>query len=157
MLPKLHLLLELTPYKTDYYILLSKDGKNSTAAFYYLHIEPNNCFVGGGVYRPEPDQLKKIRQEIQYAFEDWQTIIDDPIFQQTFPSGINSSGVLNRIPKEFDQNSKVSEYLKMKGFFSVKKLTDKEIISEDVFEKINFCFQTTKPLVDFLNKAMENN
>jgi len=38
-----------TPYKTDYYIILNKDGKNSPSAFYYLHIEPKNCFVGGGV------------------------------------------------------------------------------------------------------------
>jgi uncharacterized protein (TIGR02453 family) len=58
-----------TPYKTDYYIVLNKNGKNSASAFYYLHIEPNNCFVGGGVYNPQPDQLKKIRQEIDYAFD----------------------------------------------------------------------------------------
>ena len=44
------------PYKTDYYIVLNKNGKNSPSAFYYLHIEPDNCFVGGGVYNPQLDQ-----------------------------------------------------------------------------------------------------
>ena len=146
-----------TPYKTDYYIVLNKNGKNSPSAFYYLHIEPENCFVGGGVYNPQPDQLKKIRQEIDYAFDEWTSITTDRIFTKTFPSGINNSGVLTRTPKEFDEKSPASEFLKMKGFYTMEKLTDKEIISAHTFDKINSYFKTTKPLVDFLNRAIENN
>jgi len=145
-----------TPYKTDYYIVLNKDGKNSPSAFYFLHIEPYNCFVGGGVYNPQPEQLKKIRQEIDYAFDEWTAIIKDKLFKKTFPSGINNSGVLSRTPKEFDEENKASEFLKMKGFYTMEKLTDKEIMSEDTFKRINSYFKATKPLVDFLNKAIEN-
>jgi len=145
-----------TPYKTDYYIVLNKDGKNSPSAFYFLHIEQNNCFAGGGVYNPQPEQLKKIRQEIDYSFEEWTAIIKDKLFKKTFPGGINNSGVLSRVPKEFDEENKASEFLKMKGFYTMEKLTDKEIMLEDTFEKIIGYFKTTKPLVDFLNKAIEN-
>jgi len=145
-----------TPYKNDYYIVLNKNGKNSPSAFYYLHIEPGNCFVGGGVYNPQPDQLKKIRQEIDYAFDEWTAIINDKTFKKTFPSGVNNSGVLSRSPKEFDESNKASEFLRMKGFYTMEKLTDKEIISIDTFDKINSYFKTTKPLVDFLNRAIEN-
>jgi len=145
-----------TPYKSDYYIVLNKNGKNSPSAFYYLHIEPDNCFVGGGIYNPQPDQLKKIRQEIDYAFDEWTTIISDKLFMKTFLSGINRSGVLTRTPKEFDEANKASEFLKMKGFYTMEKLTDKEIMSQDTFKKIISYFKTTKPLVDFINKAIEN-
>jgi len=145
-----------TPYKTDYYIVLNKNGKNSSLAFYYLHIEADNCFVGGGVYNPQPDQLKKIRKEIDYAFDEWTAIINDKTFKKTFPSGINNSGVLSRTPKKFDESNKASEFLRMKGFYTKEKLTDKEIISIDTFDKINSYFKTTKPLVDFLNRAIEN-
>jgi len=145
-----------TPYKTDYYIVINKDGKNSASAFYFLHIEPDNCFVGGGVYNPQPEQLKKIRQEIDYAFDEWTAIIKDKLFKKTFPGGINNSGVLSRMPKEFDEENKAGEFLKMKGFYTMEKLTDKEILSEDTFKKIKSYFQTTKPLVDFLNKAIAN-
>ena len=145
-----------TPYKTDYYIVLNKNGKNSPSAFYYLHIEPDNCFVGGGVYNPQPDQLKKIRQEIDYAFDEWTTIIKDKSFMKTFPGGINNSGVLTRTPKEFGESNKASEFLRMKGFYTMQKLTDKEIVSIETFNKINSYFKTTKPLVDFLNRAIEN-
>ena len=145
-----------TPYKTDYYIVLNKNGKNSSSAFYYLHIEPDNCFVGGGVYNPQPEQLKKIRQEIDYSFDEWKVIINDKLFKKSFPSGINNSGVLSRTPKEFDEANEASEFLKMKGFFTTEKLTDKELISSETFKKINSYFMTTKPLVDFLNRAIEN-
>jgi len=144
-----------TPYKTDYYIVLNKNGKNSPSAFYYLHIEPDNCFVGGGVYNPQPDQLKKIRQEIDYAFNEWTAIINDKTFKKTFPSGINNSGVLTRTPKEFDEANPASEFLRMKGFYTKEKLTDKEMTSNDTFVKIIDFFKMTKPLVDFLNRAIE--
>ena len=143
-----------TPYKTDYYIVLNKNGKNSTSAFYFLHIEPNNCFVGGGVYNPQPEQLKKIRQEIAYDFEEWTSIVNDKNFKEIFPSGINNSGVLNRTPKEYGDEHKASEYLKMKGFFTMEKLTNKEMIAEETFLRINNYFNATKPLVDFLNIAI---
>ena len=104
----------------------------------------------------QTEQLKKIRQEIDYAFEEWTAIIKDKLFTKTFPAGINNSGVLSRLPKEFGEENKASEFLKMKGFYTMEKLTDKEIMSEDTFKKINSYFKTTKPLVDFLNKAIEN-
>jgi hypothetical protein len=56
------------------------------------------------------------------------------------------------MPKEFDEANKASEFLKMKGFYTMEKLSDKEVMSDETFKKINFCFKTTKPLVDFLNR-----
>ena len=145
-----------TPYKTDYYIVLNKNGKNSTSAFYFLHIKPNNCFVGGGVYNPQPEQLKRIRQEIDYAYDEWTGIINDKIFKKIFPSGINNSGVLTRTPKEYGEENKAIEFLKMKDFFTMEKISDKEIMADETCVKINNYFKTTKPLVDFLNRAIEN-
>jgi len=145
-----------TPYKTDYYIVISKNGKNSSAAFYYLHIEPENCFVGGGLYNPQPEELKKIRQEIDYSFEEWENILIDKEFKSVFVSGINNSGMLSKVPKEFKESNKASTYLKMKGFYTAEKITDKDMILKDTIKKLNICFKTVKPLVDFLNKAIEN-
>jgi len=143
------------PYKTDFYIVLSKNGKNSSSAFYFLHIEPGNCFVGGGVYNPQPQELRKIRQAISLDYPKWTSLIKDEKFQKTFPSGIHNSGVLKKVPKEFNEENKASEFLKMKGFFAMEKITDKEITQKDTFQKINFHFKTSKPLVDFLNAAIE--
>lgn len=69
-----------TPYKTDYYIVLNKNGKNSCLAFYYVHIEPGNCFAGGGVWNPQNEQLEKIRQEIDWVFR----VLYDSVTPYTF-------------------------------------------------------------------------
>ena len=144
-----------TPYKTDYYIVLNKKGKNSACAFYYLHIEPGDCFVGGGVYNPQPAELKKIRNEINFFYEEWNEIISDKTFKKVFPSGIHNSGVLTKIPKEFNEPNQASEFLKMKGFYTMEKISDTEITSKETFEKIKISMNATKKLVDFLNRAIE--
>lgn len=144
-----------TPYKTDYYIVLNQNGKNSPSAFYYVHIEPNNCFVGGGVYNPQSSQLKKIRSEINASFDEWNKIINNKDFQTRFPSGIHNSGNLVRSPKEFEDDNPAIEFLKMKGYYTQESITDKEIQSNLILEKIIDYFKTAKPLVDYLNLAIE--
>jgi uncharacterized protein (TIGR02453 family) len=145
-----------TPYKTDYYIVLKKNGKNSPSAFYFVHIEPNNCFVGGGVYNPQAPELKKIRNEISASFSEWSNIILDKDFQAKFPSGIHNSGTLLRSPKEFEEDDPAIEFLKMKGFFTQEAIGDKEIQSSQISEKIIGYFMAVKPMVDFLNMAIED-
>ncbi len=144
-----------TPYKTDYYIVLNQNGKNSPSAFYYVHIEPNNCFVGGGVYNPQATELRKIRNEINASFNEWNKIISDKDFQTKYPSGIHNSGSLVRSPKGFEDENPAIEFLKMKGFYTQESISDKEIQSSLILEKIIDYFKSVKPLVDFLNLAIE--
>ena len=143
-----------TPYKTDFYIVLNKDGKNGASAFYYLHIEPDNSFVGGGVYNPLPEELNQIRKGIEADFIQWMKIISNRQFRKAFPSGIQTSGVLSKVPKGFSQSSLAIEFLKMKGYFTMENLSDEEIVSGEVIEKITNRFKATRPLIDFLNKTI---
>lgn len=145
-----------TPYKNDYYLILNKNGKNSPSAFYYVHIEPDDCFVGGGLWNPQPEQLKKCRQEIDYNFDKWTTIINNETFKKYFPSGIQSVGILTRIPKGYDESNPASEFLKLKGFCTKENITNREIMNTNIKDKIVDYFQAVKPLIDFLNKAVEN-
>jgi uncharacterized protein (TIGR02453 family) len=145
-----------TPYKTDYYIVLNKNGKNSPSAFYFVHIEPNNCFVGGGVYNPQPAELKKIRSEIDASFTEWNKIIKSKDFQAKFPSGIHNSGTNARSPKGFEDENPAIGFLKMKGFYTQETISDKEIQSNLILEKIADYFKSVKPLVDYLNVAIED-
>ena len=51
-----------SPYKTHLGIWLSTGAKNVESAGYYLQIDAENPFVGGGMYCPQPEQIQKIRQ-----------------------------------------------------------------------------------------------
>src|SRR5687767_655728 len=52
-----------TPYKKNFAASINKGGRKSMLAGYYFHLEPGQTFVGGGVYQPMPEELKKLRQE----------------------------------------------------------------------------------------------
>ncbi|PTM10099.1 MAG: hypothetical protein DA408_16805 [Bacteroidetes bacterium] len=39
-----------------------------------MHVEPANCFVGSGVYNLHAGELKKIREETYYSWEEWNNI-----------------------------------------------------------------------------------
>src|SRR6266480_2770376 len=60
-----------SPYKTNFGASMDKGGKKSGFAGYYFHLEPGKSFVGGGLWMPAPDVVKKVRQEIDYCFDEF--------------------------------------------------------------------------------------
>ena len=81
-----------TPYKNYVLIVFNKNGFHGNTAGYYIQIEPSANFLGGGIWQTTPELLKKIRQEIDYSFNDINAIITSPKFQKTFPNGIQGVG-----------------------------------------------------------------
>ena len=143
------------PYKTDFYIVLNSAGNKSEKAFYYLHVEPGNCFVGGGVYNPLPGPLRKFRERIGCDYAEWEKIIMNRDFQKRFPTGIHSPSLLTRPPSGFRHDSPAAEFLKMKGFYTMEKLDDGEVQAKQAVALIADYFKAARSLVDFLNRALQ--
>jgi len=141
------------PYKNNLGSYLNKGGKSSNTAGFYLHIEPKNCFFGAGNYMPMPDELAKIRQEIDYNFADFKKIISSKKFKDNF-GDLSLENKLKRPPKGYDETNDAIEYLKLKGFTVFKKISDEELTSKDFVKTITELSSTVKPLVDFLNNAI---
>lgn len=67
-----------SPYKSNFGASINKGGRKAMkSAGYYFHPEPGNCFAGGGIYMSMPDELKKLRQEIDYNFSDFKKILNE--------------------------------------------------------------------------------
>lgn len=143
-----------SPYKTNFFAMINRGGRKSNYACYYLQLQPENTFVGGGVYMPMPPELQQFRQEIDYNFEEWKSILNNPSFQNIFPDGVQSPETLSRPPKGFEENNPAIEYLKMKGFYTWKPISDAEIQAQNATEGILKGFECTQPLINFLNKAL---
>lgn len=143
-----------TPYKNNLGAYLTKGGKSSNYGGFYLHIESNNCFFGAGNYQPMPEELAKIRQEIDYNFSDFKKIISNKKFKDNFDN-LSQENKLKRPPKGYDENNGAIEYLKLKGFTVFKKITEEELTSKDFVKTITELSTTVKPFIDFLNNAVE--
>ena len=41
---------------------------------FYFDLEPGECFIGGGIWLPEAQALKKVRDAIAYDTEGWRKV-----------------------------------------------------------------------------------
>ena len=71
-----------SPYKTHLGVWMNTNYGNSNGPGYYVHIEKGKSFIAGGLYSPEADELKKIRKEIAFFYDDLESIISDKSFQK---------------------------------------------------------------------------
>lgn len=70
----------------------SRTGRKGPFACYYVHAEPGNCYVGGGLYHPENDAIHKIRESIDERPRRWRRILNEPGLKKHFlPSAGKSS------------------------------------------------------------------
>lgn len=146
-----------SPYKTNFGASLQREGKKSPYAGYYLHIEPGGTsFVGGGLWMPEADNLKKVRQEIDYCLEEFTGIVSNKKFVKIYNGLDNSSDLkLSRPPKGYDDTNPAIEYLKYKSFIATSNITDEEITGKGFEKRILEAFEVLQPLVYFINRAIE--
>ena len=142
-----------SPYKTNMGAGFSIGGKKSNMAGFYLHIEPGQNFVGGGLWMPDADALKKIRQEIDYNFNEFKKIVEYKTFKTTY-GGISMENSLKNPPKGYDIENKAIEYLKLKSFVTSKSILDSELLDKKTIQKVQTSFNTIAPFISFLNTAI---
>lgn len=145
------------PYKHHFAASLITGGKKSNNAGYYIHIEPNGeSFVGGGRYMVEPDMLKKIRQEIDYSWKEFESIISNKNFVACYGELEREGMELVREPKGYEKDNPAIHYIRLKSFVATAPLTDADLTGKDLVKKIVSALETLQPLVDFLNRALHD-
>lgn len=144
-----------SPYKNNMAAYFSRGGKKASVAGYYFHCEPGKSYAAGGFYSPLPPELNKIRQEIDYNFEEFKKIITGKTFKKYFKDGVDGIESLIRPPKGYDENNVAIHYLKMKHFIVSKPFTDAELQKKNLVKEVAKVFETMKPMIDFLNRAVE--
>ena len=142
------------PYKTNFGASFSKGAKKIDTAGYYFHLEPGACFIGGGFWFPMAPELSKIRQEMDYCFKEFKSILNEKKFKNTYGS-INETDKLVRPPKGYEANNPAIEYLKLKNFTATLEMSDEDALNKNLVKKVTAAFETLSPLVHFLNKAID--
>jgi uncharacterized protein (TIGR02453 family) len=144
-----------TPYKVNMGASLNKGGKKSIYAGYYFHLEPGNkSFAGGGLWMPMPPELKKVRQEIDYNFDEFQGILNNKKFVEHFTELEATKDIkLTNVPREYEKTNPAAEYLKLKSFIATKPIRDAELTHSLLLSHTVKAFQALAPLVRFLNNS----
>jgi len=142
-----------TPYKLNYGASISKEGRKSPFASYYIHLMPGNNFIGAGMYMPEADNLKKIRQEIDYNTQEFLNITTDKDFKKAF--GEMQGDKLKTAPKGYPKDHPHIDILRHKGYYFMHYFED-DLASDPNF--ITQCLEKyalIHPFVNYLNTSLD--
>lgn len=142
-----------SPYKTNFGAWFNGGGKKAHGAGYYFHIDAKECFYAGGVWMPEVNDLKKIRDEIDYNYEEVKAIIDADSFRKHFANGLDREAATSRPPKGYDESNPAIELLKLKSFTVSNSFDVSESLKKDFESTILAGFEAMHPFVEFLNRA----
>lgn len=141
------------PYKTNIGIQFRHEmGKDVHAPGFYLHIEPKECFVGVGIWRPDAPALGKIRDVISEHPAKWRQAISNKTFNKHFELSGES---LSRPPRGYDKNHPLIDDIKRKDFIAISRMDDEQIINPRFKKQVLDRFRMTNDYMAFLCKALE--
>ena len=145
-----------TPYKSNFGASMDRGGKKSIYAGYYFHLEPGKSFVGGGLWMPMPPEMKKVRQEIDYCFDEFRQIVSSKKFKTVYKELYSGEDVkLSKVPQGFEKDNPAAEYIKFKSWLAMREVTDAELTSKDLVKITSDAFESLQPMIKFLNRALE--
>jgi len=145
-----------TPYKTNMGAYINRGGKKSLYGGYYFHCEPGQSFVGGGLWMPMPNELNKVRQEIDYNLAEFKKIIGSKKFKSVYNDvSRDAEYTLSRVPKGYEADNPAAEYLKLKSFVAIAKVPDTDLNSKEIVKKITTAFEALQPMLAFINHSID--
>jgi uncharacterized protein (TIGR02453 family) len=145
-----------TPYKSNFGASIKRGGRKSGFAGYYFHCEPGHSFIGGGLWMPDAVQLKNVRQEIDYNWEEFQEILKEKNFKKVYGDIYKGADVsLSTMPKGYEKDNPAAGYLKLKSFIAETKITDEELTKASLHKKTVAAFKALQPLLNFINRPID--
>ena len=140
-----------TPYKTHVGIhFRHEDAKDAHAPVFYLHLEPGDCFVGVGIWRPDTATARTIRQAIVAKPHVWKRAVGGK-FPATYQL---SSESYKRPPAGIDPEHELIGDLKRKSFIGMAPLTQRSVTSAGFVDEFAQMCRGGAPLVRVLCEAL---
>ena len=119
---------------------------------YYFHVSATECFVGVGVYMPEPEALKALRDTIAADTKRFEKLINEPKLKKRM--GTLSGDKLVRVPKGYDPAHPAAEYLKLKQFSFFKQFKPQLALDKSFGDEVAKCFDACAPFSAYLNQII---
>jgi uncharacterized protein (TIGR02453 family) len=143
------------PYKTHIAAVFPTRGlPKHEGAGAYFHISPDEVWIGGGMYMPQPQQLVAVREHIATHVRQLRAIVESPGFRNRV--GPLHGDRLKRVPRGFAKDHPAAEYLKFRHFIAGADLPASFATSPAFYKTILAVFREITPLARFLNAPLLN-
>jgi len=118
----------------------------------YFEIAPGWVWIGGGMWRPEPPELVRIRAHIDETWPEIRTITAGAAFRRRFEK--LSGDTMTRVPRGYAADHPAAEYLKFRQFYAGAAFPASLAHSREFYPTLVTTFKALMPLVRFLNEPL---
>ncbi len=145
-----------SPYKTNFGGFIAQGGRKSSYPGYYFHFEPNGeSMLAGGVYQPQPETLKLLRNEVYYHSPELKAILEKPSFKEKFGQ-LGDFDKMKKAPKDFPADFSDTDLLKYRSYIVSQQIPDKMVVSSEYQDHVLGLVMELQPFMRFLNRAISN-
>lgn len=133
--------------------LFHERHKEVEAPSFYLHLQPGHCFIGAGLWHPEPETLRRIRQFIVDNPGSWAAAAHAPAFRKRFD--LDDSEMLVRPPRGFPADFPYLDDLRRKNHVAIRAIDDATMTGPKLLPTLAKDLQAMGPFVDYLCAALD--
>ena len=141
------------PYKTHGGVQFRHAlGKDAHAPGFYVHLDPEEVFYGGGVWAPPSPQLLLVREAIRDKGAAWKKATTSAAFGKRFDA--LRGDALTRPPRGFDAEHPLIDDIKRKSFFAMAQGKPVQTKKASFCDDVEAAMKDAKPLMKFLCDAV---
>ena len=146
-----------SPYKTHMGVYICPGGKKSPNSGYYFQVSASASdswegthMLAAGDYWCDPKVLAILREDIEMSDGGFRKILAqaDPRFE------LDYEGALKKVPAGLPTDTPDSDFYRLKRFCMAFTPDEKFILEPNLSERVAAIFKTTKPFLDFINRAV---
>jgi uncharacterized protein (TIGR02453 family) len=115
----------------------------------YFHFEPGEMYAGGGMWMPEKPRLDAFRSAVVDDPDRVRDALEEPGFVAWF-GGAHSHESLKRIPPGLPADHPMAELLRWKDVVFGRRLSDDEVLSAELPDRLAEGFAAAVPVFRFL-------
>jgi uncharacterized protein (TIGR02453 family) len=140
------------PYKTHVAAVFPTRGlQKHEGAGLYFHVSPDEVWIGGGMYSPQPPQLVAVREHIAANVHQLRAIVESPAFRRRCRL---EGERLTRVPRGFPKDHQAADYLKYRSFIAGAEFPPALAASPTFYATMLAVFRAVLPLARFLNAPL---
>lgn len=128
------------------------DKRPNTGDF-YVEIGIERSIFAGGLWRPDPNRLRSIREAIDYDGEELKKILNKKSFKQYF-GGLYEDEKLKSAPKGFASDHPHIDLLRNKTYAVAMEFSTDRVFKEDFESFLVSVYEEMLPFRRYLNKAI---
>ncbi|MDP4148728.1 MAG: DUF2461 domain-containing protein [Bacteroidota bacterium] len=140
-----------TPYNTHWSAAF-KRATQKLRGGYYFKIKPGGSGLVGGFWGPGPQDLKRIRQDIDINYHDWRKMLNGKKLVTAF-GGIFGEQV-GSAPRGYTRDHPAIDLLRYKQFLLRREFTDAEVCSRRFLYEVNDSFKQMRPFLNYMSEVL---